>query len=218
MRTRIVLATTALLLLPACGSADDDSRARDRGDDAPASASSPGPDVDTVEPPVPDGLVRTATTATVIDTGDGPELCLGPIAESYPPQCSGPPVESWAWPPQAPSFERQGSTRWGAFAVTGRWDGTTFTVTDAVPAALYDPVPLQPASPPAPSRDYTAAELEDVADELAASLPGAQGAYADTATGHVLVDVTYDDGSLQEAVDAAYGAGVVVVSSALVDA
>jgi hypothetical protein len=218
MRTRIVLATTALLLLPACGSADDDSRAQDRSDDAPASVSSPGPDVDIVEPPVPDGLVRTATTATVIDTGDGPELCLGPIAESYPPQCSGPPVEDWAWAAQAPSFERQGSTRWGAFAVTGRWDGTTFTVTDAVPAALYDPVPVQPASPPAPSRDHTAAELEDVADELTASLPGVQGAYADAATGHVLVDVTYDDGSLQEAVDAAYGAGVVVVSSALVDA
>ena len=218
MRTCIVLATTALLLLPACGSADDDSRAQDPNGDAAASASSPSPDAGAVEPPVPDGLVRTASTATVIDTGDGPELCLGPIAESYPPQCSGPPVEDWAWAAHAPGFDRQGSTRWGAFAVTGRWDGTTFTVTDAVPAALYDPVPVEPSTPPAPGRDHSPAELEDIADELARSLPGAQGAYADTAAGHVLVDVTYDDGSLQDHADAAYGAGVVVVSSALVDA
>jgi hypothetical protein len=218
MNTTGLITAALTLVLAACGSADDDSRAQDRSDDAPAAASSASPDVDVVEPPVPDGLVRTATTATVIDTGDGPELCLGPIAESYPPQCSGPPVADWAWPAQAPNFDRQGSTRWGAFAVAGRWDGATFTVTDAVPAALYDPVPLEPASPPAPSRDYGAAELEAVADELAESLPGAQGAYADTAAGQVLVDVTYDDGSLQDHVDEAYGAGVVVVSSALVDA
>ena len=45
-------------------------------------------------------------------------------------------------------------------------------------------------------------------------LPGAQGAYG--ADGHVLVDVTYDDGSLQAWADEEYGENVVIVTSALV--
>ena len=44
------------------------------------------------------------------------------------------------------------------------------------------------------------------------------GAYGgEGSDGHVLVDVYYDDGTLQEWADATYGAGVVLVSSALVD-
>ena len=46
-------------------------------------------------------------------------------------------------------------------------------------------------------------------------VPGVQGAYG--ADGHVLVDVTYDDGTYQDYADATYGDGVVVMSGALVD-
>jgi hypothetical protein len=113
-------------------------------------------------------------------------------------------------------FEQQGDVRWGQFAVTGTWDGTRFTVTEAVPAALYDPmVPEEPVHP-SPGRDYTQPELDEIAEDVGGSLPGAQGAYA--ADGHVLVDVTYDDGSLQAYVDERYGDDVVIVTGALVDA
>jgi hypothetical protein len=57
------------------------------------------------------------------------------------------------------------------------------------------------------------AELERVRGEVG-DLPGAQGAYVDGP--RVLVDVTYDDGSIQGWADTAYGDGVVVVHSMLV--
>ncbi len=68
---------------------------------------------------------------------------------------------------------------------------------------------------PDPARSYTQAELDDIATTLGKELPGAQGAFADQ--GHVFVDVTYDDGSLQEWADEEYGTDVVIVVSALVD-
>ncbi len=34
---------------------------------------------------------------TVLDDGDGPELCLGGVAESLPPQCGGPKVVGCYW-------------------------------------------------------------------------------------------------------------------------
>jgi hypothetical protein len=45
------------------------------------------------------------------------------------------------------------------------------------------------------------------------------GTYGGEGTdGHVLVDVYYDDGTLQDWADTTYGAGVVLVSPALLDA
>jgi len=52
---------------------------------------------------------------TVLDDGDGPELCLGGVAESLPPQCGGPKVVGWDWA----DVEAQGS-----LAGT-TWTGTT---------------------------------------------------------------------------------------------
>jgi hypothetical protein len=112
-------------------------------------------------------------------------------------------------------FDRQGDTRWGEFHVSGRWDGEVFTVVGAVPAALYDPEVPQPQPTPAAAVDLSEQELAAVAEEVGAVLPGAQGAYA--LDGHVLVDVVYDDGSLQAWCDDEYGEGVVLVTSALVD-
>jgi hypothetical protein len=152
-----------------------------------------------------------------MDIGTGPELCLGPIAESYPPQCSGPAVDGWRWSEVAPDFERQGPVRWGSFAVTGTWDGTTFTLREAVPGASYDAAVEEPAALPEPSRGLRPSELEDVAAEIATTLPDVQSSYADQ-SGHVLVDVLYDDGTLQDWADTTYGEGVVVVTGALVDA
>jgi hypothetical protein len=111
-------------------------------------------------------------------------------------------------------FERQGDVRWGEFAVTGTFDGTTFTVNDAIPAALYDAVvPEEPTYPP-PATRYTRAQLDSLAERLGSNLAGAQGAFV--ADGHVIVDVVHDDGSLQAWADETYGKDVVLVWSALV--
>jgi hypothetical protein len=73
----------------------------------------------------------------VLDDGDGAELCLGGVAESLPPQCSGPELIGWDWADHDGYYEDTGGVRWGEFAVTGTFDGTDVTVTDAVPAIVW---------------------------------------------------------------------------------
>jgi hypothetical protein len=207
MRSRLSLLaalTTLVLAGSACTGDGSDDVARD-----PASSSSTPP-----APAVPAGPVRTRDLATVMDTGS-PELCLGPVAESYPPQCGGPALIGWDWADHADTFDEQGGTRWGLYSLTGTWDGTSFTATDAVPAALYDPAVPSPTPTPPPLRAYSENELAHIASVLNGST-GVLGA-ADV-EGHVLADVYYDDGTLQQWADATYGANVVIVSSALVDA
>ncbi|MGA8255520.1 MAG: hypothetical protein WB767_03000 [Nocardioides sp.] len=189
------------------------------GDDGPQTASDPAtgdnrPPRPTEVPAAP-GKVSSRYLPTVMDTGT-PELCLGAIAESYPPQCGGPEITNWDWSKQQGVFDQQGDIRWGTFAVTGTWDGTAFTVTESIPGPLYDPMPQEPPVLPEPSRAYEQAELDEIAQELGSSLPGAQGGYADQ-EGHVLIDVLYDDGTIQDYADAEYGADVVVVIGGLVD-
>lgn len=204
MRTALALA--ALLLVAACGT--------DEGTDG-GTATDPGSGRPTEVPAAP-GQVTTRDLVTVMDTG-APELCLGPVAESWPPQCSGPAIEGWDWGEQNGVFEQQQGVRWGQFVVTGTWDGERFGYEGAIPAALYDP-PVDGAAPalPTPAVEHTQEELEAIAGEVGRDLPGAQGAHAQD--GHVLVDVTYDDGSLQAWADEEYGADVVVVTSMLVEA
>ena len=201
---KILLAALTLLTLAACSS------------ESGTTATDPAGSSDSAMPtsiPAADGPVRTRNLATVMDTGS-PELCLGAVAESYPPQCGGLPIAGWDWKDHDGVFDREGDIRWGMFAVTGTFDGTTFTVTDAIPAALYDPAMTEEPTYPSPGKAYTDTELEDIAGTVGADLPGALGAYG--ADGHVLVDVTYDDGSLQEWADEEYGENVVIVTSALV--
>jgi hypothetical protein len=201
----ITLAGAALALsLTACS--DDGDSAED-----PAGGSGGNGPMPT-EPVAADGEVTTRYAATVMDTGS-PELCLGPVAESYPPQCSGPPLEGWDWADHEGDYDQVGEVRWGVFYVTGTWDGTTFVVTSAEPDDAG--TPTEPELPPAAATPPSTDELGRIADELR-DLGGATGAYANEQ--QVLVDVPYDDGSLQDWVDEEYGAGVVAVVSVLIEA
>ncbi|QDE35098.1 hypothetical protein FIV50_10065 [Microbacterium foliorum] len=89
-----------------------------------------------------------------------------------------------------------------------------YTVTDPpIMLALYDPVrPEDPAG----GVDGTSSEadLTRVQDELSASL-GLDALSLWIERGYVWVNVVWDDGTLQDAVDQAYGHGVVIVTSAL---
>lgn len=68
--------------------------------------------------------------ATVLeDSHDGPQLCLGPVGESYPPQCDGLDITNWTW--QDLASERESGARWGEYVAVGTYDreAQTFTLT-----------------------------------------------------------------------------------------
>lgn len=168
---RILAAAAVLTVLGATAcSTEAEMRAVD-----PASGSGAAADASSgeVPQPVPDGEVRTSGLVMVIDDGDGPELCLGAVAESYPPQCGGPALADFDWG-DAGSEEASG-VRWGSYALTGTFDGTTFTVTDAIPAALYDTMaapeeePLAAACDSPTTTDTVKATPEDMDATLAAA-------------------------------------------------
>jgi hypothetical protein len=207
MKTTLALAGL-LLVLTSCGSEGDSTATDPSGDPSGTPAA-------TADIPADPASVRTRTLATVLDTGEGaPELCLGPIAESYPPQCSGPELVGWDWRSLDEVYEQEAGTTWGQFAVSGTWDGERLTVTEAVPAALYDPMPSVDQKYPVPAEALGQAELERIQAEVQ-DQPWALGAFV--TEGHVIVDVTYDDGSLQDWADQTYGEAIVVVSGQLVD-
>ncbi len=90
-------------------------------------------------PPGPSGDL--ITRGTVLDDGtNGPQLCLGGVAESYPPQCGGPDVIGWDWSAVS-GFDHASGVRWGEFVVIGTYDASagTFTLTrPPVAASEYD--------------------------------------------------------------------------------
>ncbi len=149
--------------------------------------------------------------------GEEPMFCLGAVAESYPPQCSGPEIAGWDWSAVDGSESASGVT-WGTYAVQGTWDGTVFTVTQPpIMLALYDPMPVvDPFTDPANAGPSTEAELTALQEkvhndefvEALASWPE---------NGYLFVQVIYDDGSVQRYVDERYGEDVVQVRPALRD-
>lgn len=100
--------------------------------------------------------------ATVLeDTVHGPQLC-GAVAESYPPQCSGPDVIGWEWD-AVEDFDRASGTTWGFYEVTGTWDGTSLTLTETpiIPEPLTD------------------AELDEIHPKLRTACPAPAGGWAE---------------------------------------
>jgi len=84
--------------------------------------------------------VTTQHPVTVLDDGTGPELCLGGVAASLPPQCGGPALIGWDWSAWVGGYEEVGGVRWGEFIVAGAYDEGTdeFTATDVQTAAGYE--------------------------------------------------------------------------------
>ncbi|KRF36891.1 hypothetical protein ASG94_05700 [Nocardioides sp. Soil805] len=179
---------TALLALGAC-STEQEMRAVDPAGRPDSSAAEPTGAMPTTAPAA-EGEVTTGGLVTVLDDGDGPEMCHA-VAESLPPQCEGVPMADWDWADH-PEHEDQAGVKWGSFALTGTFDGTTFAVTDAVPAALYDalneepePLPGTPCEPPSGGWGVVDAakvtpEAMDATLTEAARLPGFGGTWMDT--------------------------------------
>jgi hypothetical protein len=71
---------------------------------------------------------RYEATGTVLQSpAHGPELCLGGVLDSLPPQCSGLPIPNWRWD-QVTGQESRGGTIWGVYQLVGTYDGAAFTV------------------------------------------------------------------------------------------
>lgn len=202
IRKAALLLAAAALTLTACAT----PRA-----DAPAADPGPAARLGDVQPAPPEGEVTAQ--GTVMDDDGAVELCMGAIAESYPPQCGGIPLEGWDWDAVDGEETASGST-WGAYAVTGTFDGETFTVTQpAILLALYDP--MRPEDPTGGVEGATAeSRLIEIQDELLERL-GQDLMSSWPERGYLWIQVLWDDGTLQDAADAEFGDGVVIVQSAM---
>lgn len=106
------LVATAFLLVAACSDDDADIAA---GGDGPGGTTPPS------------SQTVYETTATVLESPDhGPQLCLGGVADSYPPQCGGADIVGWDW--AVVEAESANGTTWGTYSLTGTWDGESFTL------------------------------------------------------------------------------------------
>lgn len=172
----------------------------------------PGPGGGSNDPVAP---VDVVGQGTVIQVGDAdPELCLGAVAESYPPQCSGVPLLEWDWSLYDGSETAAGTT-WGTYAVFGSWQDDTLTVTGAIQLALYDPLPvIDPQLDPANAGNSTEAELLAIQEGIAEAAP-VEVLMSVPQNGYLFVTVIQDDGTVQAWADATYGPNIVAVRSAL---
>ncbi|WP_380156304.1 hypothetical protein [Kineococcus sp. R86509] len=130
----------AVLLVSACG-----QQASAPGDPSPSGRPAPGtsdvarPDLVPDEHPGP----FEATGFVLQDESHGPQLCVGGIAMSLPPQCGGPDLMGWDFASlPAGSYESVLQSRYGSFVITGTPQGDAIRLT----------APARPASP---------ADLED---------------------------------------------------------
>lgn len=205
---RLVLASASLaglLSLSACATGPG-------GSPAPTSTTgSSDQRIETAQPELPNG--RVIATGTVMDIAGDVQLCLGAIAESYPPQCSGIPVDDWTWD-GVDGSETSGDVRWGTYAVYGIYDGERYLNTDPpIMLALYDPI--RPEDPTGGVDGKTVeAELNRIHDDISARL-GQDALTVWSDRGYVWLQVVWDDGTIQDAADAEFGDDVVVVTSAL---
>ena len=94
-------------------------------------------------PPSSAGGQRYSGTTTVLESAEhGPQLCLGGVAESLPPQCGGPDVVGWDWG-AVDGEETAAGTTWGEYRVTGTWDGGQLTLSE--PPAVAEPAGAPPS-------------------------------------------------------------------------
>ncbi len=178
-----------------------------RNDSAPGAAS---------ETPGTPGPVDLVGQGTVLQReNEPPQFCLGSVAESYPPQCTGPVLRGWNWS-AVDQFESASGVTWGAYAVQGTWDGSEFTTTgNPIPLSLYDAMPfVDPRLAGGRMGDGDEEQLREIQTELHASAtPDVLDSR--TSDGYLIVTVPFDDGAIQERLDQQYGQNLILVQSAL---
>lgn len=133
--------------------------------------------------------VYTATSTVLESPEHGPQLCLGGVADSYPPQCGGPDIDGWDWDAVTGAESASGTT-WGSYTVVGTYDGERFTLTEPAqpPAAPTPPAEddqfATPCAPPeggwaVVDEAATTDDAMQAALALAAATDGYAGAWVD---------------------------------------
>lgn len=209
------LSGSALVLaLNGCAGSAEQAAAGAGGIEAPPAISAADPAA-AAHPAAPGPVVGQGTVLQ--KAGDDVVLCLGPVMDSYPPQCDGLAIWGWDWS-EVDGAESAPVVTWGSYAVQGSWDGTLLTVTRPPEMlALYDPMPVvDPFQDPANAGASTDQELVNLReavrnDEFVEALSSW------SENGYLFVHVVYDDGSAQSYFDERYGEDVVQVRSALRD-
>jgi hypothetical protein len=108
----------------------------------PAATTTP-PAAATTTPPGPDQ--RYTITALVLESPEhGPQICIGGMDLSYPPQCGTIDVVGWDWAAVEGEESRSGTT-WGTYTVVGTYDGVRLTLTE--PARTPGPGDDIPSDP-----------------------------------------------------------------------
>ncbi len=176
-----------------------------------AAPSAPGAPTTLTDLPTPSTDAPALGIATVLEDGDGDVLCLGAVAESAPPQCDGPELLGWDW--EAFEHQETGGVRWvQGVAIEGTYDAGAHAFTQTGE-------PMSAAAITLPAVEVPAGELDEAriaavqAELMALEREDVLGASGQE--GIVVLDVVYDDGSMQAALDEHYGEGVVFVVSAL---
>jgi hypothetical protein len=100
-------------------------------DDSSSVATDDGSSPTTTTIPPASARGRYEAVGTILeDAGHGPQLCLGIVLDSYPPQCGGPDVVGFDWE-QVPWRESANGTTWAGAHVVGTWDGDRLTLTES---------------------------------------------------------------------------------------
>lgn len=158
---------------------------------------------------LPGRATQVEFLTTVIDSGDGPELCIGGVADSLPPQCSGPvaaglDMEGWS--------EEMNHVRWGDRSVVVTWppiDGVVDVVSDS-PIVAWDAA-YPPDELPAECHDVETAAGAGAINEYARSLGARNGGLYIANDGTLVLQVVGDPTPHREAMAEFGGACVVEV-------
>jgi hypothetical protein len=159
---------------------------------------------------LPERATQVEFVVTVIDSGDGPELCVGGVATSLPPQCSGPvaaglDMEGWS--------DEMNGVRWGDRSVVVTWppiDGIVNVVSDS-PIIVWEVV-FPPNELPTECRDVAIAAGVGVINDYASSLGARNGGLYLASDGTLVLQVVDDPAPHRAALAESGGACVVEVS------
>ena len=153
--------------------------------------------------------VLLEASATVLESPEhGPQLCLGGVATSLPPQCGGPDLIGWDWA-RVEGEEAFGGTIWGVYRVVGMYADGFFTLTEPPgPPQLEEPESIDFTSPcPPPEGGWTVRvpalatdQAMEAANAYAQSQPDYGGLWLDqsinpaaTSTDHSVLESQMND-------------------------